>query len=106
CHGRSSAKSCQGAHLSSRLSLRDLLQRGPLVLAGGALTIIIITGWAAFELSLANALANASGQANRRLALFDRTLEAIIERFHYLPSSLTLAAEVGAILADPGNAEL
>src|SRR5690606_37413615 len=40
------------------------------------------------------------------LALFDRTLEAIIERFHYLPSSVALAAEVRAILAEPSNAAL
>jgi C4-dicarboxylate-specific signal transduction histidine kinase len=92
--------------LASRYGFRDLLNRRQLLLAGLALALVLATGWAAFELALASAITAAGQQADRRLALFDRTLEAIIERFHYLPSSMALAAETHAILADPTNPDL
>ena len=92
--------------MASRFGFRDLLHRRQLISAGVALALVLAIGWAAFEFALAGAIANAGQQADRRLALFDRTLEAIIERFHYLPSSIALAAEAHAILADPENAEL
>jgi C4-dicarboxylate-specific signal transduction histidine kinase len=91
--------------LASRYGFRDLLHRRQLILAGAALALVLGIGWAAFELALAGAITSAGQQADRRLALFDRTLEAIIERFHYLPSSMALAAETHAILADPANPE-
>ena len=84
--------------MATRFGFRDLLQRRKLILAGAALAIVLLTGWAAFELALTGAIANAGQQADRRLSLFDRTLEAIIERFHYLPSSIALAAEARAVL--------
>ncbi|WP_240230648.1 ATP-binding protein [Devosia lacusdianchii] len=92
--------------MASRYGFRDLLHRRQLLLAGLALALVLATGWAAFELALASAITAAGQQADRRLALFDRTLEAIIERFHYLPSSMALAAETHAILADPTNPDL
>ena len=58
-------------------------------------------GWGAYELALASALDQAGEQAKRRLALFDRTLEAIIERFHFLPSAIALAPEARGILMAP-----
>lgn len=92
--------------MASRYGFRDLLHRRQLLLASLALALVLATGWAAFELALASAITAAGQQADRRLALFDRTLEAIIERFHYLPSSMALAAETHAILADPTNPDL
>lgn len=91
--------------MRNRFGLRELLQRRQLLLLGGALLAVVISGWVAFEVRLAGALGSAGEQAERRLVLFDRTLEAIIERFHYLPSSISLAAEVRAVLAEPGNEE-
>ena len=87
--------------MASRFGFRDLLNRRQLILGGVALAAIMLTGWAAFEIALSSAIANAGQQSERRLALFDRTLEAIIERFHYLPSSMALAAEARAVLEDP-----
>lgn len=92
--------------MPSRFGFRDLLHRRQLILAGIALAILLVTGWAAFEIALAGAITNAAQQSDRRLALFDRTLEAIIERFHYLPSSIALAAEARAVLADPTDPQL
>ncbi|WP_299742415.1 ATP-binding protein [Devosia sp.] len=92
--------------MASRFGFRELLHRRQLILAGVALAVVLATGWAAFEVALSGAIANAGQQSDRRLALFDRTLEAIIERFHYLPSSMALAAETRAILADPTNPDL
>lgn len=95
-----------GEVLASRFGFRELLHRRQIILAGVALAMVLATGWAAFEVALSGAIANAGQQSDRRLALFDRTLEAIIERFHYLPSSMALAAETRAILADPTNRSL
>lgn len=89
--------------MASRFGIRDLLHRRQLILAGVALALVLAIGWAAFELALAGAIAGAGQQAERRLALFDRTLEAIIERFHYLPSSIALSPETTALLADPDD---
>ncbi|MEO8684589.1 MAG: hypothetical protein ABI414_07070, partial [Devosia sp.] len=91
--------------MASRFGFRELLHRRQLILVGVALAMVLATGWTAFEVALSGAIANAGQQSDRRLALFDRTLEAIIERFHYLPSSMALAAETRAILADPTNPE-
>lgn len=91
--------------MATRFGFRDLLHRRQLILAGVAIAIVLLAGGAAFEIALSGAIANAGQQADRRLSLFDRTLEAIIERFHYLPSSIALAAEARAVLADPDNAD-
>lgn len=91
--------------MSSRFGLRELLGRRQLLLIAAALLAVVASGWIAFEITLAGAIRSVGEQAERRLVLFDRTLEAIIERFHYLPSSMALAAEVRAVLAEPDNAE-
>jgi len=70
---------------------------------GAAALFIAAAGWAAFELSLASAITASSTEAQRRLDLFDRTLEAMIERFHYLPSTIAQAAESRAILQQSGS---
>ena len=80
--------------------------RAQLARALGALVLVTAVGWACFEFALAGAIRNAGHEADRRLALFDRTLEAIIERFHYLPSSVALAAEARDLLQTPDNDEL
>lgn len=68
-----------------------------------ALALIVLASWAAFELSLGAAMQEASLQAQRRLALFDRTLEAMVERFHYLPATISQAKEARDVLAGPGD---
>ncbi|MDB5473996.1 MAG: sensor histidine kinase [Devosia sp.] len=92
--------------MNQRLALHELFSRRHFVLGGIALVMVVAIGWAAFEIALAGALANAGQQAERRLALFDRTLEAIIERFHYLPSSIALAADARAVIVDPADPAL
>lgn len=89
--------------MRNRLALNELMTRRHLASAAFALLMVLVTGWVAFEATLASALRTAGDQADRRLALFDRTLEAIIERFHYLPSSVALAAEVRAVLSSPAD---
>lgn len=73
------------------------------VAAAVALALTALAAWAAFELSLSGAMQDASLQAQRRLALFDRTLEAMIERFHYLPATISQAEEARRVLRDPGD---
>ena len=72
-------------------------------MAGAALGLILVAlvGWVTFELALNGAIRNAEEQAQRRLTLFDRTLEAIIERFHYLPVAISQSREARAALDDP-----
>lgn len=80
---------------------REGLKRRHLLWGAAALVVIVLAGWAGFELAFASSIANASMQADRRLALFDRTLEAIIERFHYLPATIAQASEAHAVLQQP-----
>ncbi len=91
--------------MANRFAYREKLTRRTLIALVLAVLGVLGTGWTAFEWSLSSGLRSAGEQAERRLALFDRTLEAIIERFHYLPSSIALAAEVRAVLADPKDTE-
>lgn len=91
--------------MANRFAYREKLTRRTLIALALAVLAVLGTGWAASEWSLSSGLRSAGEQAERRLALFDRTLEAIIERFHYLPSSIALAAEVRAVLADPQDTE-
>lgn len=81
-----------------------MLKLRHLVWGGAALLVMAAAGWAGFELAFASTIGNASEQAERRLALFDRTLEAIIERFHYLPATIAQAAEIHTVLLQPGEA--
>jgi C4-dicarboxylate-specific signal transduction histidine kinase len=74
-----------------------------LILTAAGLLAVLVVGWIAFELSLNAAVRDAGDQAQRRLTLFDRTLAAIIERYHYLPSSIAQAPETRAALANPGD---
>ncbi|MHA6297185.1 sensor histidine kinase [Devosia sp. CAU 1758] len=68
-----------------------------------ALAVVALVFWVAFELTLGAAVRDAGEQAQRRLALFDRTLEAIIERFHYLPVAISQARETRAALDHPDD---
>ena len=72
--------------------------------AGGAvLALVLMVFWSAFELTLSAAVRDAETQAQRRLALFDRTLEAIVERYHYLPVAISQAPETRAALENPDD---
>lgn len=66
--------------------------------------VVTLTFWVAFELTLSAAVRDAGDQAQRRLALFDRTLEAIIERYHYLPVAIGQSRESRAALENPDDA--
>jgi C4-dicarboxylate-specific signal transduction histidine kinase len=91
---------------TAKAALRDLGQPRRLVIAAIASALVIAAaGWAAFEIALAGAIAGASSDATRRLALFDRTLEAMIERFHYLPATIAQAEQSGVVLERPGDAQ-
>ncbi|ODT66892.1 MAG: hypothetical protein ABS75_25255 [Pelagibacterium sp. SCN 63-23] len=67
------------------------------------LVAMLIVGWVTFEVTLANSIRVTGEQAQRRLALFDRTLEAIIERFHYLPVAISQAREARQALEHPDD---
>ena len=79
------------------------VERHHLALLGGGLAAMLLVGWIAYEVTLSRAISEAGDGAQRRLALFDRTLEAIIERFHYLPVAISQAGETRAALEDPGD---
>ena len=83
--------------------LRSWPARRHLVAIGAGLALVVLAGWISFEITLSSAIRGAGDQAQRRLALFDRTLEAIIERFHYLPVAISQARETRAALASPAD---
>jgi two-component system C4-dicarboxylate transport sensor histidine kinase DctB len=87
--------------VTGRSALASLLQRPYVILSALALVLMAIVGWVAFETTLGGAVSQASQQADRRLALFDRTLAAIIDRYHYLPDSVAFAAEARLVLDNP-----
>ncbi len=95
-----------GGRVANRFVGSTLLRHSHLSITGTILALMIITGWVAFELALGGAITQASQQADRRLALFDRTLAAIIDRFHYLPDSIAFAAEVRAVLDNPDDPDM
>ncbi|MBD8064966.1 sensor histidine kinase [Devosia sp. PTR5] len=68
-----------------------------------ALLLVLVVSWASFEVSLTGTIKDAGAQAQRRLALFDRTLETIIERFHYLPVAVSQAREARQALEQPSD---
>jgi C4-dicarboxylate-specific signal transduction histidine kinase len=89
-------------------------RRGGITLSGymravmvtcGAL-IVLFSGVFAYELALRNALDTAEELSMRRLQIFDRTLEANIERYHYLPATITQSPEVRSLLTNPGDDQL
>jgi C4-dicarboxylate-specific signal transduction histidine kinase len=82
---------------------RGLFAPRHLAATGAALALVLVVFWTAFELTLSAAVADAQTQAQRRLALFDRTLEAIIERYHYLPVAISQAPETRAALENPAD---
>ena len=83
--------------------LRNLLGRRQLIATAIGVVTMLIVGWVAFEISLTGAIRGAETQAQRRLALFDRTLETIIERFHYLPAAIAQARETRQALDHPDD---
>lgn len=84
-------------------ALRTWSDRRHLLFAALGVAVVLVVGWVAFELSLTHAVRNAGEQAQRRLTLFDRTLEAIIERFHYLPVAISQARESRLALDNPDD---
>ena len=84
-------------------SLAGLTHPRHAVIAAIALALMVLASWAAFELSLSTAMQDVSLQAQRRLALFDRTLEAIIERFHYLPAAISQSEEAREVIEKAGD---
>jgi len=72
-------------------------------IGAAGLAIVALVFWVAFELTLTAAVRDAEEQAQRRLALFDRTLEAIIERYHYLPVAISQARETRLVLENPDS---
>jgi len=84
---------------------RSWRDRRQLIGTAAGLVVMALVGWVAFELTLTSAIRHAGEQAQRRLALFDRTLEAIIERFHYLPVAISQARETRLALENPDDPE-
>lgn len=82
---------------------RNWLSRRHLWAIAAALALIVLVFWVAFEATLGTAVRGSGEQAQRRLALFDRTLEAIVERFHYLPVAISQARETRAALDNPDD---
>ena len=82
---------------------RHWFGRRHLILGGGGLLLVVLVGWVTFEMTFTAAIRDTNDQAHRRLALFDRTLEAIIERFHYLPVAISQARETRFALEQPDN---
>lgn len=83
--------------------LRNLLSRRQLIVTAIGMVIVLLVGWVAFEVSLTGAIQGAGTQAQRRLALFDRTLETIVERFHYLPAAIAQSRETRQALEHPDD---
>ena len=82
---------------------RNWLSRRHLGAIAAALALIALVFWVAFEVTMGTAVRGSGEQAQRRLALFDRTLEAIVERFHYLPVAISQARETRAALDNPDD---
>jgi C4-dicarboxylate-specific signal transduction histidine kinase len=87
-----------------KATLRNSFGRRHLIVGALGLLAVTLVAWVAFETTLNTTIHASREQAQRRLALFERTLEAIIERFHYLPVAISQAPQTRAALADPGNA--
>lgn len=86
-----------------RQDVRAFLGRRQLIGIALGLMLVALVGWTTFEIALNSAIRGAEEQAQRRLTLFDRTLEAIIERFHYLPIAISQSPEARAALDNPDD---
>jgi len=72
--------------------------------AVGMLAAVIIgTGFLAYELALQSGFGNLQRVANHRLSLLQLTLDATIERFRYLPTTLPQAAPILGLYAQPDS---
>ena len=89
--------------MAPEATLRNWFGRRHLVMGALGLLAVTLIAWIAFETTLNTTIQASREQAQRRLALFERTLEAIIERFHYLPVAISQAPQTRAALADPDN---
>lgn len=83
--------------------LRQWLDRKHFMTAAAGLGLVALAGWVVFELAFTAAIHGAGEQAQRRLSLFERTLETIIERYHYLPIAISQAEESRAALENPDD---
>lgn len=72
----------------------------------GMVVIVLISGVIAHHLAFSQSLSQARDLSVRRLQIFDRTLEASIERFHYLPATIAQSAEIRALLQNPDDPQL
>ncbi|WP_186766977.1 sensor histidine kinase [Devosia ginsengisoli] len=89
--------------MTIRAPLRNWFGRRHLTATGIGLVAVMLVAWVAFEMTLNATILDTREQAQRRLALFERTLEAIIERFHYLPVAISQARETRMALTDPDD---
>ncbi|KQX35578.1 hypothetical protein ASD04_12345 [Devosia sp. Root436] len=89
--------------MTIRTTLRSWFGRRHLVMMAIGLVAVTLVAWVAFEMTLNATIRDTRDQADRRLALFERTLEAIIERFHYLPVAISQARETRAALTNPDD---
>ena len=92
--------------MTRRSAVLGLVQRPYLLVSALGLVLMAIIGWAAFETALGSAISQTTQQAERRLALFERTLTAIIDRYHYLPDLVASAAEARAVLDTPRDQQV
>lgn len=89
--------------MTTAATLRNWFGRRHIVVAGIGAFAVLLVAWIAFELTLNAMTTHTQQEAQRRLALFERTLEAIIERFHYLPVAISQAPETRAALTHPDD---
>jgi len=66
-----------------------------------AVVVTLASALLAYDTALQNGLTVAGDMNARRLQIFDRTLQANIERYHYLPSIIAQAAEMRELLENP-----
>ena len=91
------------AKVTISATLRNWFDRRHMAAAAAGLLVVVAVGWVAFEATLNATIRDTQEQAQRRLALFERTLEAIIERYHYLPVAISQARETRTALANAGD---
>jgi C4-dicarboxylate-specific signal transduction histidine kinase len=90
-----------------RLVLRDKLEvmiistYRIVVLTVVAIVLTCLSGLIAYQVALTNGLRLAEQMNQRRLQIFDRTLQANIERYHYLPSIIAQSPEIRSLLEHP-----
>ncbi|UXN72893.1 hypothetical protein N8D56_17565 [Devosia sp. A8/3-2] len=72
-----------------------------LLIAVGCAVVVLASCLVAYEIALQSGIAAAHDTSERRLQIFDRMLEANIERYHFLPTTLARASEIHDVLAHP-----